>query len=412
MALSIGGSILDPAQDRYGPAPYSLDYAQDARLSFDGLRTALKMRPGPPDIGCLDFGVSGGYDRFTMREQLLESLVCPACGDASWQVECRRSGVDGVIEDGQLICVTCQASYEVSDGIVDLLPRPSESILRERAGWERFLSGATGELDEAWLLALPYIDESVTSNADNIAHWKKQANNFEQLIQHSGLSGSEKVLELGAGRCWASAYLARAGCEVVALDVVRAKEAGGLEIGEVYLEHGIPYFDRVLATMEKLPFRRGTFDVVLSVASIHHSPLLDQVMAECARVLRPGGKLALTSEPCIRILKEKRVQNAETEAGINEHTYNILDYRRAFGVVGLEATYYLPGALSAMLEGAGLEANAGVFKTSLFRLTRLLWGKEAMRRLLRSQPANFLGLLFLEYGLTVVAEKQPGVGVP
>jgi len=78
----------------------------------------------------------------------------------------------------------------------------------------------------------------------------------------------------------------------------------------------------------------------------------------------------------------------------------------------VQATYYLPGALSAMLEGAGLEANAGVFKTSLFRLTRLLWGKEAMRRLLRSQPANFLGLLFLEYGLTVVAEKQPGVGVP
>jgi SAM-dependent methyltransferase len=347
-----------------------------------------------------------------MRERLLDCIVCPTCGETSWQVDSHRSGPEDVIESGQLICAGCQATYDVTDGILDLLPQPSEKILRERAGWERFLQGATEELEDDWLLALPHIDETQTSNAESIAHWRRQASNFEQLVQYTGLSGSENVLELGAGRCWASGYLARRGCEVVALDVVRGKSAGGLETGEVYLKHGTPYFERVLASMEKLPFPRETFDLILSVASMHHSALLEQVMAECARVLKPGGKLALTSEPCLAILKEKRVQNEETEAGINEHTYNLLDYRRAFRSAGLKASYYLPGALVAMLEGSWAEGNASTFKKLLFRLTRMLWGRRAMRSLLRSQPANLLGLLFLEYGLTVVAEKQPGAGMP
>ncbi|MGB3905386.1 MAG: class I SAM-dependent methyltransferase, partial [Anaerolineae bacterium] len=308
-------------------------------------------------------------------------------------------------------CHACGAQYDISNGIVDLLPDPNDLILRERAGWGRFLKGATEEFDDAWILALPRIDGRVTSNAKSIAHWRRQAGNFEQLIQQVDLSGNETVLELGAGRCWASAFLARRGCHVVALDVVRAREAGGLETGTVYLDHHTPYFERVLASMEKLPFRQGTFDLVLSVASIHHTTLLAQVVAECGRVLKTGGRLALTSEPCIRIFKEKRVQNAETDAGINEHVYNVLDYRRAFGQAALKATFYLPGALLALLEEQRPEVRAGRLKTWLFGLARLLWRGESMRRVLRSQPANFVGLLFLEYGLTAVAEKRLGMRV-
>jgi len=302
--------------------------------------------------------------------------------------------------------------YAIRDGIIDLLPQPDEGILRERAGWEKFLEGASEELDDDWLLALPRIDENVSSDADSIAHWRRQAHNFDHLTGHLNLSGSERVLEVGAGRCWASAYLARRGCQVVALDVVRERRAGGLETGMLYLDHGSPYFERVLASMEKLPFRQGTFDLVLSVASIHHTELLDHVVGECGRVLRPGGRLALTSEPCICIFKEKRIQNEETEAGINEHVYSFLDYRRAFRAAGLQGTYYLPGALVAMLSEEGLTVGVGTLKAWLFGLARLSWRNGALRGVLSSQTANLLGLLLLEYGLTAVAEKQPGTGAP
>jgi SAM-dependent methyltransferase len=346
-----------------------------------------------------------------MREQLLESLICPSCEHGTWDLLSAELTGTGTVQSGELVCLTCRSHYAIKDGILDLLPHPPESVLRERAGWERFLQGASEELTEEWILSLPRVDASVTSNALSITHWKRQADNFFGLMDLLGLRGDERVLEVGAGRCWASALLARRGCQVVALDVVRDKRAGGLETGSVYFQHGTPYFCRVLASMEKLPFRTGTFDLVLSVASIHHSPDLDRVVAQCAHVLRPGGHLAVTSEPCIRVFKEKRVDNAETEAGINEHTYGLLDYRRAFSAAGLVPRYSLPGALVAMLEGDEGTPEAGRVRSLLFSLARRLWKGALPRKMLCSQWANLAGLLFLEYGLTAVARKPAGTEV-
>jgi SAM-dependent methyltransferase len=347
-----------------------------------------------------------------MRRELLEWLVCPECQEADWRLEPSKGGERDLVEDGWLECAVCKARYSIEEGVVDLLPNPDEAVLAERAGWERFLQGASEELAESWILSLPRVHGGVTSNSGSIAHWKRQADNFFHLLHLLGLSGQGRVLELGAGRCWASAHLSRLGCEVVALDVVRAKRAGGLETGRVYLDHGTPYFDRVLANMERLPFRQGTFDLVLSVASIHHSPRLDQVVGEASRVLKPGGRLALTSEPCLAAWREKRVDNEETQAGISEHVYNLLDYRRAFGQGGLRARYHLPGAVVAMLGEQNHPAGVGGVRGWLFGLVRGVWRNATLRRALSSPAANLLGLLFLEYGLTAVAEKRSQAGAP
>lgn len=340
-----------------------------------------------------------------MRRDLLELLLCPACEKGDWHLEPAKTGALDIVEEGWLACDHCGARYTIDAGILDLLPQPDESVLRERAGWERFLEGAAEELEDSWILALPRIDAQVSRNPGSIAHWGRQADNFEHLIEQLDLAGTERVLELGAGRCWASAFLSRLGCQVVALDVVRGKEAGGLETGGVYLGDGTPYFDRVLASMETLPFVVESFDLVLSLASIHHSALLHQVVEGCSRVLRPGGRLGLTSEPCVRLFKDKRVRNQETEAGINEHTYDILDYQRAFRGSGLQPTFYLPGALVAMLDGDEEAPESGRVRSALFGLTRRLWASATVRRALDSKLANLAGLLFLEYGLTAVARK-------
>ncbi|HEM61043.1 MAG TPA: hypothetical protein ENO24_02035, partial [Chloroflexi bacterium] len=166
-----------------------------------------------------------------MREELLDWLICPQCGAGDWGLERPGAVGDGIIEDGEVVCRSCQARYEVSEGILDLLPHPEEHILRERAGWERFLRGADEELEGGWILALPRLNEAVCSEPESIAHWNRQGDNFYRLVDLLAVTGKERVLEIGAGRCWASAYLSRLGCEVVALDVVKDKRAGGLETG-------------------------------------------------------------------------------------------------------------------------------------------------------------------------------------
>lgn len=49
----------------------------------------------------------------------------------------------------------------------------------------------------------------------------------------------------------------------------------------------------VVGSALDLPFDDGTFDAVLSVASLKHWPERARGLRECARVLRPGGRLAV-----------------------------------------------------------------------------------------------------------------------
>ena len=49
----------------------------------------------------------------------------------------------------------------------------------------------------------------------------------------------------------------------------------------------------IQADSERLPFGRGTFDVVTCANSFHHYPHQDRAVAEMHRVLRPGGRLLL-----------------------------------------------------------------------------------------------------------------------
>jgi hypothetical protein len=101
----------------------------------------------------------------------------------------------------------------------------------------------------------------------------------------------------------------------------------------------------------------------------------------------------------------KLVRNEETDAGINEHAFDFLDYWRAFRTAGLRARFVLPGAVEGVLREATELPEAGRVKSLLLGLAPLLWRVPPLRALLRSSSVNLVGLLFLEYGLTAVAQK-------
>jgi len=111
---------------------------------------------------------------------------------------------------------------------------------------------------------------------------------FSGLIPFDELRGRD-VLEIGCGTGVHARLLAEAGARLAAIDLTPT----AVELTRRRLAlHGLDADVRE-ADAEALPFPDGSFDFVWSWGVIHHSAHTERVVAEIARVLRPGGRLAL-----------------------------------------------------------------------------------------------------------------------
>ena len=105
----------------------------------------------------------------------------------------------------------------------------------------------------------------------------------------------QRSLEVGAGTGYFSLNLLRAGviAEATAIDI----SSGMLDVLAATAERLGVEVETVQADAERLPFADETFDLVLGHAVLHHLPDLDSAFAEFARVIAPGGTLAVMGEP-------------------------------------------------------------------------------------------------------------------
>ncbi len=114
-----------------------------------------------------------------------------------------------------------------------------------------------------------------------------------------GLRPGDAVLDLGCGFGRHAFEAARRGASVVALDAGRDEVEGVLatfvamtEAGE--LVAGSAHAAVVQGDALALPFADGTFDRVICSEVLEHIPDDRAALAELARVLRPGGTMAIT----------------------------------------------------------------------------------------------------------------------
>jgi ubiquinone/menaquinone biosynthesis C-methylase UbiE len=112
-------------------------------------------------------------------------------------------------------------------------------------------------------------------------------------VRHAALRPGETVLDLGCGggldTVLAGLAVGRAG-RVHALDFLPEM----LERTQAAAEAaGLVNVEPVEATMEAIPLPDEAVDVVISNGAVNLSPRKARVFAECARVLRPGGRLCV-----------------------------------------------------------------------------------------------------------------------
>jgi SAM-dependent methyltransferase len=204
-----------------------------------------------------------------VKPRLLEVLRCPACRSRVVLTEVMRDGSE--ITGGRLDCSSCPASYQVRDGVPRMIADGSSGI----DGDTRRTGARFGYL---WSRSEPTTPSSTRSY-----HFEKMATSLG-LAEPCGL-----VLDAGCGDGIDLAkHGARPDVEIIGVEL----SDGGSQTSAARVRP-FPAAHVVQADLRRLPFADGTFDRVYSYGVLHHLPSPDAGASEMARVLRPGGRIAV-----------------------------------------------------------------------------------------------------------------------
>lgn len=150
----------------------------------------------------------------------------------------------------------------------------------------------------------------------------------------AALTPGERVLDLGSGSgtdVFAAANAVGASGRVVGLDMTEEQ----LEKAErLRAEAGFSEVTFTRGYIEDLPFADGSFDCVISNGVINLSADKAAVFRETARVLRPGGRLALADIVTERPLTPQIVCNPDLWAACIGGAAQADDYRSAMAGAG------------------------------------------------------------------------------
>ena len=189
----------------------------------------------------------------------------------------------------------------------------------------------------------------------------------EAVLQALGddLAG-RRVLDLGCGKGGLSRLLRDRGAEVVAFDIASAM-----------LSQADSRLMRVKGNARSLPLRSGVFDAVAIVEALQHVLRIDDVLAEAARVLKPGGTLIVIDKNAAGLNAQRPWLPAVWVKRIDQWR-GLWMYRP--GDLASER-WFFPSRMAARIKSAGFAD---------IRVEHLLSPKEAERAVFRAIPRTRL----------------------
>jgi arsenite methyltransferase len=150
------------------------------------------------------------------------------------------------------------------------------------------------------------------------------------------ITPGETVVDLGSGSGTDSFLAARQTGEsgrVLGIDMTSAQLAKARRLAS---EHGIANVEFIEAHIEQLPLPHASADLVISNGVINLAPDKTAVFAEAARVLRPGGRLALADIVTSTQLPVGVTCDASLWAACIGGALQRDDYREAIEAAGFE----------------------------------------------------------------------------
>jgi SAM-dependent methyltransferase len=146
---------------------------------------------------------------------------------------------------------------------------------------------------------------------------------FALVLQTLRPTPDDRILDLGAGSCWASDWLERLNLHVFSLDL----SLDMLRTGQQRLRRGrgAPL---TAGDIEHLPFASGSFTKAICLNAFHHLPDRPAALAEIRRVLTTDG-FVLFCEPGVAHSKTPESVAAMRDFGVLERDVAISDVMQA-----------------------------------------------------------------------------------
>jgi ubiquinone/menaquinone biosynthesis C-methylase UbiE len=143
------------------------------------------------------------------------------------------------------------------------------------------------KLDNPTLVGWEYASEERFAKRTAIFHALLEGGNPDNIAYEAvAETKPRRVLDVGCGLGGTTErFVKELGADVQAIDL-------SPRMVELTRARGV---DAQVADAQKLPFRDGEFDCVFAGWVLYHVPDLEQAIGECARVLRPGGRLVASS---------------------------------------------------------------------------------------------------------------------
>ena len=155
-----------------------------------------------------------------------------------------------------------------------------------------------------------------------------------RLVERAvNLAHARRGLEIASSSSPATCNL---GCLTVNIDI----DAQTMQAAQVVFEKR-GYSNGIFACCDalRLPLAAETFDFEATFAALHHFADPVTVLREAARVVKPGGFVAVMCEPTGHEFERPHPQIVEVlEHGVNEQIFSIDEYARMFHAAGLRPT--------------------------------------------------------------------------